>query len=180
MALLALPPAIAGEPRPDFSGRWTAQPEAKPPTTTLDGVLDEPPGDPGSGWGNDLTIGQSADRLTLDYVFFGPMDMQPPLRFVFALDGTETQNTVMMGRGLDVQTSRAVWDGGTLVITTTHRFTDPGTGEPMTCEVARRLSLGPPGSLVLVVETTRSGVLGGSASTSRTVYRRVDAGPGGR
>ena len=96
--------------------------------------------------------------------------MQPPLKFVYALDGSESKNTVMMGRGIQTQTSRAAWNGDTLVITTLHTFTDPQTGKPATAEQKRTLRLETPTSLQ--VESTVAGVLGGPPVTSRTVYRK--------
>jgi len=75
----------------------------------------------------------------------------------------------VMGRGVQVQTSKTAWDGGRLVITTVHTFAHPETGQPMTSEVKQTLSLD---SSSLVLETARSGVLGGPSSTTRTVYRK--------
>jgi hypothetical protein len=63
-------------------------------------------GDVGSGWGSTITITQSATSLTVEYAFFTRGDMQPPLKFVYALDGSESKNTVMMGRGIQTQTAR--------------------------------------------------------------------------
>jgi len=125
----------------------------------------------GSGWGSTITVAQTATSLTVEYAFFTRGDMQPPLKFVYALDGSESKNTVMMGRGIQAQTSRAVWTGETLVITTVHPFTDPQTGKPATAQVKRTLKLEAPTSLV--VESEVSGVLGGPPSTSRTVYRKL-------
>jgi hypothetical protein len=98
-------------------------------------------------------------------------DMQPPLRFVFSLDGAETKNSVMMGRGVQAQTSKTAWEGEKLVITTTHSFAHPETGQTLTSEVNQTLALESPTSLI--IETTRSGVLGGPSSTTRTVYRKL-------
>src|SRR5215471_17898246 len=153
-AMLLLLAVILPQAAPDFSGRWASDQQA----------------DMGSGWGPAITLTQDASRLTVEYAFFGRGDMQPALRFVYALDGSETKNTVMMGRGMQVQSSRAVWQGPTLVVTTTHAFTDPQTGKDETAEVRQALTLEAPSSLV--VETTRSGVLGGPPSTSRTVYKK--------
>lgn len=124
----------------------------------------------GSGWGPTITITQDAAALTVEYAFFARGDMQPPLRFVYALDGSESKNQVMMGRGIQMQLSKTAWDGGKLVITTTHSLIDPSSGKPATATVTQTLSLESPSSLV--VETVRSGVLGGSATTARTVYRK--------
>jgi hypothetical protein len=125
----------------------------------------------GSGWGSTITITQDTARLTVEYAFFGRGDLQPPLRFSYALDGSESRNTVMMGNGMQVQTSRAAWEGDTLVITTWHTFTNPDTGKPERAEVKHALSLESPSALV--VEVARAGVLGGPATTTRTVYRKL-------
>ena len=125
----------------------------------------------GSGWGPTITITQDSSRLIVEYAFFARGDMQPPLRFNYALDGTQSTNTVMMGRGMQAQISRASWDGAKLVITTFHTLTDPATGKPVSAEVKQVLSLESPASLV--VETTRAGVLGGEPTTTRTTYRKV-------
>src|SRR6185503_5753140 len=143
----------AAQSKPDFSGRWTT--EAAGPGRS---------GDMGSGWGSPITIAQDATRLTVEYAFFARGDMQPPLRFVYALDGSETKNSVMMGRGIQLQISKAAWDGDKLVITTTHSLVDPASGKPATANVTQTLSLESPASLV--VDTTRSGVLGGPTTTA--------------
>jgi hypothetical protein len=114
---------------------------------------------------------QDQAKLTVEYTFFGRGDMQPPLRFNYALDGTQSTNTVMMGRGMQAQVSRASWDGAKLVITTFHALTDPATGKPVSAEVKQVLSLESPTSLV--VETTRAGVLGGAPTTTKTTYRKI-------
>jgi hypothetical protein len=167
IVLLAIASSAAAQARPDFSGRWTAEPE---PTPTRGGGAGGRgrPADMGSGWGSPITISQDANRLTVEYMFFGRGDMQPPLRFIFALDGSETKNTVMMGRGIQEQTSHTAWEANKLIITTLHPFPNPAGGKPLTAEVKQVLSLESPTSLV--IETTRGGVLGGPASTSRTVY----------
>jgi hypothetical protein len=127
-------------------------------------------GNMGSGWGSNITITQDASRLTVEYAFFTRGDMQPPLKFVYALDGTETMNSVTLGRGTQVQKSKAAWDGDKLVITTVHSFAKLETGQPMTSEVKQTLSIESPTSMI--VETKRSGVLGGPPTTTRTVFRR--------
>jgi hypothetical protein len=166
--------------RPDFSGRWTSDPDpaaAGPGARGAAGNRGATPGlvggrgDMGSGWGATIAITQDAIRLTVEYAFFGRGDMQPPLRFVYALDGSQTKNAVLMGRGLQEQTARTAWDSNRLVITTTHAFSDPTSGKPMTTEVTQVLSLESP--TALVVETTRSGALGGPASSTRTIYRKI-------
>jgi len=174
---------MTAQTRPDFSGRWASEPA---PTAAAPGGGGQAGaargeigqrggarggvGDMGSGWGSPITITQDASRLTVEYAFFARGDMQPPLRFVYALDGSETKNSVMMGRGIQVQLSMVAWQGDKLVITTIHSFENPASGQPMKTEVKHMLSL--ESATSLIVETTRSGVLGGPPSTTKTVYRK--------
>jgi hypothetical protein len=167
VALLAV--GATAQTRPDFSGRWTSEPS--PAGDGQRNASGERIGDMGSGWGPNITITQTAERMTVEYMFFARGDMQPPLRFVFALDGAETKNSAMMGRGIQTQTSKTAWEGDKLVIKTTHSFAGPETGQPLTSEVKQMLALESPTSLI--IETTRGGVLGGPSSTTRTVYRKL-------
>lgn len=179
VAFILLDSNAVAQARADFSGRWTTEPEA---AANDAGAAAERAGrgagrasasndDMGSGWGPTITITQSAETLMVEYMFFTRGDMQPPLRFVYALDGSATTNTVMMGRGIQEQKSTTMWDGDRLIITTLHSFPDPGGDGLMTSEVKQVLSLESPVSLM--IETTRSGVLGGPSSTTRTAYRKL-------
>jgi opacity protein-like surface antigen len=175
-ALLLTFVAIAGaQAKPDLSGRWTTDPDpasaAQPARGAGPGGRGGPPPNVGSGWGSTITITQTATSFTVEYAFFTRGDMQPPLKFVYALDGSESKNTVMMGRGLQVQTSRTTWAGDSLVITSDYSFTDPQSGKPATAEVKRTLKLESPTSLS--IETVYGGVMGGPATTTRTVYRKI-------
>ena len=154
--------------KPDFSGHWTSEPEAVAPSSS--GRAGATVGNMGSGWGSNITIAQDANRLTVEYSFFVRGDMQPPLKFVYALDGSQTKNSVMMGRGIQTQTSKTAWEGDKLIITTEHSFENPANGQPMTTKVIQSLSFESPTSLL--VETTRTGVLGGSSTTTRTIYKK--------
>ena len=170
VASLLLPVAIATANRavPDFSGHWTIEPPSGAAAGRVGAAVSR--GDMGSGWGSALTIVQDSSRLTVEYAFFGRGDMQPALKFVYALDGSETRNSVMMGRGVQQQVSRTRWEGDSLLITTIHTFTNPGNGKPMTQQVTQKLSLNSPASLE--VQTIRSGVLGGPSSTTTTIYKK--------
>ena len=184
-ALVALTLSIqASTQQTSFAGRWTTDPDpAAAPAAAGGGAARGQAGgqgggqrgggrgDMGSGWGSTITIAQDAAKLTVEYAFFSRGDMQPPLRFAYALDGTETKNTVMMGRGMQVQSSKAAWDGAKLVITTHHTLADPSSGKPVMTEVKQVLSLESPTSLV--VETTRAGVMGGPATVTKTTYRKL-------
>lgn len=166
--VVLLAASVMAQAKPDFSGRWTIEPEAAPPSGSGGGGASV--GNMGSGWGSNITIAQDATRLTVEYAFFVRGDMQPPLKFLYALDGSETKNSVMMGRGIQTQTSKTAWEGDKLIITTEHTFENPANGQPMTTKVIQSLSLASPTSLL--VETTRSGVLGGSSTTTRTIYKK--------
>lgn len=174
-AVLLSSASAAAQQRPDFSGTWASAPPVAPPSTARlpgGGASDAQfvTGDMGSGWGSPLTIAQDASRLTIEYRFFSNYDLQPPLKFIYALNGSETRNSVMMGRGVQELRSTVVWTGSTLVITTLQTLPSPQDARPMTTEVRQALSLESLTSLV--VETTRIGVLGGATTTTRTVYRK--------
>jgi len=173
LALQAQTP-VAGS-RPDFSGRWTdvsaapAQP-GQARQAAPGGRAGAPPVTMGSGWLTPFTITQTATHLTVEYAFFSRGDMQPPLKHVFALDGSETQNTYNLGRGPQLQVTSATWDGAKLVLKTLHSLTDPMTNKPMTMEVKQILSLESP--TTLVVEAVRAGVLGGKPTSTSTTYQK--------
>jgi hypothetical protein len=151
---------------PNFSGRWTVRPDSARPVQGASVA-----GNPGSGWGASMTISQDSARLVVESPYFSRYDMQPPLRYVYSLNGAETTNTVMLGQGMQAQRSRAAWSGPALVITTIHLVPNPaGSRDSLRVEVTQRLSLESPTQLI--VETTRAGVLGGSATTTRTVYSK--------
>jgi hypothetical protein len=164
LAVLVVTSANA-QTRPDFSGRWVI------PVEGGRGVRGGGRGSPGSGWGPDMTITQDAKNLTVEYVFFGPGDMQPPLKFVYALDGSETKNRVMMGRGIEERVSKTAWDGSKLVITTQFAFPDPVTGQSSTTEMKQVLLLETP--TTLLVETTRSAFGGGAPTITKTTYTKM-------
>jgi hypothetical protein len=102
---IMLAAGASAQNRPDFSGRWTIAGRA---------------GDMGSGWGSTITLTQSASASRSVGVHDG--DLQPPLVFVYPLDGSARTHTLMMGRGFEKQVSRAVWDDAKIIITTTQDF----------------------------------------------------------
>lgn len=167
-----LQPSTAAQPAVDFSGRWTLDIPAVATTPAVPGTpaAAATPGDMGSGWGTPLTIAQDPQQLRVEYTVFSRYDLQPPLVFVYPLDGSEGRTAVTMGRGEQLESSRARWNGQSLVIVTTRRIVDGAAGAPFTAEMTRTLTLESP--TTLVVETTRAGVLGGPASTTRSVYRK--------
>ena len=167
-----LPATLSAQPPADFSGRWTLDAPAIASTPAVPGTpaAAAAPGDMGSGWGSTITIAQDTKRLSVEYSIFSRYDLQPPLTFTYPLDGSVGRNTVMMGRGEQIESSRAQWNGQTLIIITTFHIVDGGAGKPFTAELTRTLRLESP--TTLVVEVARAGVLGGPASTTRSVYRK--------
>jgi hypothetical protein len=160
--------SLAAQAPADFSGRWSLVPD--PPAAAGRGGAGTVTGTMGSGWGADITVTQDAATLAIEYPQFGRYDMQPPLKFVYTLNGSESRNTINMGRGPQEQVSRAAWDGNRLIITTRYTFTPARDATPMTNEVTQILSLAAPASLV--VDTTRSGAMGGPPLTTKTIYKR--------
>jgi hypothetical protein len=170
--VLALGASTSVAQAPDFSGKWVMVAPARaagvamgsaPPTLSETGNM-------GSGWAPEITLAQTATVLIVECAYFHPRDAQPAFRLSYSLSGSESRNTVNLGRGPQLQVSRAAWQAGSLLITTTHAFVSPRDGRAMTSETRQVLSLEAPDTLV--IETFRSGVLGGKASTTRTTYRR--------
>jgi hypothetical protein len=176
LAAIWLTAVLPGTPAPqspaDFSGRWTLESPTVALTPAVPGTpaAASAPGDMGSGWGSTIAITQEGTRLSVEYSVFSRYDLQPPLKFTYALDGSEARNTMMMGRGEQIESSRAHWDAQTLTIRTSFHVDDRSAGKPFTAELTRKLWLASP--TTLVVEVTRAGVLGGPASTTRSTYRK--------
>jgi hypothetical protein len=161
---------LSAQQTPNFSGVWSGPPPGPPARSG------GPRASLGNGWGESFTIIQHSDTLTVERVLYRPRDYQPTLKFRYALDGSESHNTILMGRGMQVQRSTAAWDGDMLVLTMSYDVLDADRGETVTCEVTQTLSLQRPrqavGEVSLVIETTRCGILGGLPSTTRTVYTK--------
>jgi hypothetical protein len=169
---VALAVGSASAQTPSLSGTWSVVAPARatgaaqgsgPPT--LSGH-----GDMGSGWGAPLTLTLDAASLTVEYNYFHARDNQAPFRLKYLLYGEESRNTLNLGRGPQLQVSRAAWQGERLLITTTHEFVNPRNGQVMTSETRQSLWL--EAADTLVIETVRAGVLGGKSSTTRTTYAR--------
>mgnify|MGYP001822162885 CR=1 FL=1 len=173
LALLAAGSCVTetvAQGRPNFSGAWSAPPPGPPAQSG------GPRASLGNGWGENFTIIHHSDTLTVERVLYRPRDFQPRLKFRYALDGSESHNTILMGRGMQVQGSTAAWEDDKLVITMSYDVPDQSVGQTVTCEVLQTLSLQRPrqavGEVSLVIETTRCGVLGGIPSTTRTIYTK--------
>ena len=169
--------ALAQQPV-NFSGAWVraADSTERGPTVATAGDASFRAGDMGTGWGvgapggAPLTITQRDDSLIVEYVFFSAYDLQPPVRLAHALDASESINTIMIGHATSAQRSRLSWRGNTLVIATIYRLPREVDARGGAIEVRQALTLESPTSLV--VETTRSGVAGGPATTTRALYTK--------
>ena len=157
-ALLLALMLVTSQAPADFSGAWVAEPPAE-----------KAPGDMGSGWGPTFTIAQDGKQLIVEQPLFSRYDLQPPVKTVYALDGSESRNAVMIGHSTQHRVSRAKWDGAALVIATTYPAIDASTGKAFSTEVIQRLTLD---SGVLVIETTRAGALGGEPVKTRSAHRK--------
>ena len=170
--LLALLPLLAQGPvadatRPDFSGTWERVDEdPEVPSVASAGDASFRRGSMGSGWGSPLTIRQEPSALVVEFAHFGAYDLQPALRFTYALDGSESPNVVMIGHASSSQRSRVAWRDRTLVITTEV----PGPAPGGHAEVGQALTLESPERLV--IETRREGLDGASPSVTRTTYAK--------
>ena len=162
--------SAVAQQRPNFSGEWTRSDHADRPSVAATGDAAFPSGSMASGWGSPITVRQDSSRIVIEYQFFSAYDLQPPLRFVYALDGSESRNSVMIGHATSQQRSRVMWRDSTLVITTIYPTPDLAAGNP-TAEVRQALTLESPSTLI--VETTRTGV--GGAPVIRTVFTKGSA-----
>jgi len=113
--LLALTAATDGRAQlPDFSGTWVrADSATERPSVASVGDAAFQRGTMGDGWGSPLTLRQSADTLVVEYPHFARYDLQPPLRFAYALNGSESRNAIMIGHAETRLSSRAAWRDAT-------------------------------------------------------------------
>jgi arylsulfatase A-like enzyme len=161
-------------PNPDFSGSWS--------TTVLHTVSvinrTEAPEVPtlGSGWGEKISIVQTAAHLDVERITFTPREQQATVNYHFLLNGASSENEVNMGRMGNKTISTTTWEGNRLVITTSYPYQNPKTGLWSKGKVTQTLWLqatnSPPWEPTLVVETTREGVMGGLTTVNRTVYSK--------
>jgi hypothetical protein len=154
--------------RPDFSGTWVrADSATERASVAAVGDAAFQRGAMGDGWGSPLTLRQSADTLVVEYVHFARYDLQPPLRFVYTLNGSESRNAIMIGHAETRLTSRAAWHDSTLIITT--RYSLPGSATETT-EVRQVLALR--SADTLVIETTRPGPAGSPPIVTRVLHTK--------
>jgi hypothetical protein len=150
LAAALVAPSVGAQP-PDLGGRWTQVVES--PASREGAARPRIPATAGGGWGREITITPEAARITIERHQFVANDMQPPMRYVYALGGPESRNVV----------ARAPLEGGRLVIVSRY-----AAGTSLAAEVTQVFSIDRSGEMV--VETTRKA--GGATSTATARYRR--------
>jgi len=150
-ATFAMTTAFAFAQAPSFAGTWTRE----APAANAAGPFGGRGGGRG-GFGQDVTITQTATAITMEYAL-GPNTVTR----TFALDGSESRNS-MMGRGgaMTEQVSTVVWEGSTLVITTAG-----ANGE-----TRQVLSMS---GADLKVDQTAPGRGGGEPTTTTIIYKKA-------
>jgi hypothetical protein len=157
---MALPTALLAQAKTDFSGTWTFDEAKSDPAPARAGGGGGGGGRGGGRMGGApataMTIKQTPAELSMDRT-----TAQGAQTVVLKLDGTDSQNTIGMGPA----TSKAVWDGPRLVVTTTQ--TVQGRGGEITINSKEIYSVA---GNVLTIETTRS--TPGGEQTRKLIYTK--------
>ena len=106
---------LSAQAKPDFAGKWVLEPAAA--AAPAAGGGGGRGGGRGGGLGQALAVTQDATTVTLDYTAGG--QNPTPVKLVYKLDGSPNSNSVPARGEMVVQTSKAAWEGSTLVVTTT-------------------------------------------------------------
>lgn len=144
--------ALFAQAKPNFAGKWVQEAAAAAPAGGGGR------GGGRGGLGQELTITQDAATLKIDYV--GGGRNPGPVSLTYKLDGSESTNP---GFGGNEQTSKAVWEGDKLVVTTALMM----GGNAF--EQKRTLSME---GADLVIETVQPGREGGPGTPNRQVYKK--------
>jgi hypothetical protein len=158
---MALPTALLAQAKTDFSGTWTFDEAKSDPAPARAGG-----GGGGGGRGGGrggapataMTIKQTATELSMDRT-----TAQGAQTVVLKLDGTDSTNTIGMGPA----TSKAVWDGPRLVVSTTQTMQGRGGGGEITITSKEIYSVS---GNVLTIETTRT--TPGGEQTRKLIYTK--------
>jgi hypothetical protein len=139
---LALPSLVLAQAKTDFSGTWTLDEAKSDPAPARAGGGGRGGGRMGGAPATAMTIKQTGTDLSMDRT-----TAQGAQTVVYKLDGSESKNTIGMGPA----TSKAVWDGPRLVITTNQ--TVQGRGGEITIDSKDIYSVQ---GNILTIETTRT------------------------
>ncbi len=157
---MALPAALLAQAKTDFSGTWTFDEAKSDPAPARAGGGGGGGGRGGGRMGGApataMTIKQTGTELSMDRT-----TAQGAQTVVLKLDGTDSTNTIGMGPA----TSKAVWDGPRLVVSTTQ--TMQGRGGEMTITSKEIYSVQ---GNVLTIDTTRTTPAGDQ--TRKLIYTK--------
>jgi hypothetical protein len=153
---IALPAAVMAQAKADFSGTWTFDEAKSDPAPARAGGGGRGGGRMGGAPATAMTIKQTPAELSMDRT-----TAQGAQTVVYKLDGTDSTNTIGMGPA----TSKAVWDGARLVVTTTQTF--QGRGGEITINSKEVYSVV---DNVLTIETTRTTPAG--EQTRKLIYTK--------
>jgi hypothetical protein len=158
--VLALPSVALAQAKTDFSGTWTFDEAKSDPAPARAGGGGGGGGRGGGRMGGApataMTIKQTGTELTMERTM-----AQGPQTVTLKLDGTDSTNTI----GAGPATSKAVWDGPRLVVTTTQ--TMQGRGGEITINSKEIYSVS---GNVLTIETTRTTPAGDQ--TRKLIYTK--------
>ena len=142
---------LAAQAAPSFAGKWT--------------MVADPNAAPAGGRGGRGGLGQEAtivqDGKTLTVTRPTP---NGEMKSVYNLDGSESKNTMTFGENSIDQLSKAKWDGGMLMITTSSSFNGN------TFESTMSMSLDAAGNLI--VNSTMPARGGGPPTTTKMTYKK--------
>lgn len=151
-AVVLMTAGLFAQAKPSFAGKWTRVVDAAAPAPGGGGRGG------GGGLGMDLTIGQDATTLTIEYM--GGGQAPAPVKLVYKLDGSESKNSVPGRGGVMEQTAKASWTGNTLSVNTTM----------MNGEQKRTFAIEGDS---LVVETVQPGRDGGPGTPTKLTYKKA-------
>ena len=156
---IVLPAAAMAQAKTDFSGTWTfdeAKSDPAPARAGGGGGGGRGGGRMGGAPATAMTIKQTPAELSMDRT-----TAQGAQTVVYKLDGAESKNTIGMGPA----TSKAVWDGPRLVISTNQ--TVQGRGGEITIDSKEIYSVQ---GNILTIETTRTTPAG--EQTRKLIYTK--------
>jgi hypothetical protein len=151
----------AAQERPDFSGTWTAVPDAAGSTAAPRPVL---------VYGQQFGISHQGQRLTLSRTFTGG-----PATISYTLDGTETTSR-MPGRLCEADSGAtwiAAWDGSAIAVAMIGAM--PPNGKPIKMDVKSVLRLESPDTMRVEMTSRVAGQATPRVST--TLYKKTGAAP---
>lgn len=161
-------------PNPNFSGTWSTADLST--VSVINRSEKQKAASLGSGWGEKISILHHDNNLEIERIIFTPRELQPTISYRYTLDGSPNENNINLGRSQKPIISSTEWKENKLMITSQFPVQDPKSGAWHNCKMIQTLCLeaatNAPWEPTLIVETKRESILGGLASTNRTVYSR--------